>query len=160
MSASVTPGDAWRAYFEGSALLSGELERRMKEQCGLDLGDFNILLVLVEAGGRMRMGALAKQIAFAPGRLTYRMTSLEARGWVAREASTADRRGTDAVLTQAGERTLRRVRPIHARHVQELFLGGLTDAQVEALWSVFGPLELRLRTPVEPTDGLSARDAG
>ena len=82
--------EAWRAYFEGSAMLAAALERRLKDACGVDLADFNVLLLLSEADDeRMRMGTLARQLAFAPGRLTYRMQQMESKGWVRREASTS-----------------------------------------------------------------------
>ena len=145
MSSRALALQAWRGYFEGSRLLENELERRLKASCGLDLGDFNVLLVLSEAEGlRMRMGDLARQLAFAPGRLTYRVAALEREGLVAREPSAVDRRGTDAVLTDEGRRTLRRARPLHARHVDELFLDGLDAEALEVLDRVFGPLRARL----------------
>ncbi|WP_347754653.1 MarR family winged helix-turn-helix transcriptional regulator [Agrococcus sp. ProA11] len=146
----MTPADAlapraWRQYFEGSRLLENELEHRLKASCGLDLGDFNVLLVLAEAPDlRLRMGDLARALAFAPGRLTYRVGALERDGLVVREPSVADGRGTDAVLTDAGRTRLRKVRPVHARHVEELFLGGLDDEALEVLLRVFGPVRARL----------------
>lgn len=137
--------EAWRTYFEGSAMLAAALERRLKDACGLDLADFNILLLLSEADdARMRMGTLARQLAFAPGRLTYRMQQMEAKGWVQREASVADRRGTDAVLTDAGRRTLRKARPLHARHVEELFLSRISDADAAQLEGIFAPVRSTL----------------
>ncbi|MCR8670281.1 MarR family winged helix-turn-helix transcriptional regulator [Agrococcus sp. HG114] len=136
---------AWREYFEGSRLLENELERRLKDAADMDLGEFNILLVLDEAeGSRMRMGDLARALAFAPGRLTYRVAALEEEGLVRREQSPADRRGTEAVLTDAGRRRLRKARPIHARHVDELFLAELDHEAVEVLHRVFGPLRTTL----------------
>ncbi|WP_413317060.1 MarR family transcriptional regulator [Agrococcus sp. 1P02AA] len=136
---------AWRGYIEGSQLLTNELERRLKASSGLDLGDFNVLLLLSEAEGlRMRMGDLARALAFAPGRLTYRVTALEREGLVAREPSRNDRRGTDAVLTDAGRTRLRRARPVHARHVDDLFLDGLDEEALAVLDRVFGPLRARL----------------
>lgn len=136
---------AWRGYFEGSRLLENELERRLKASCDLDLGDFNVLLVLSEAEGqRMRMGDLARALAFAPGRLTYRVAALERGGLVEREPSATDRRGTDAVLTEEGRARLRRVRPVHARHVEELFLAELDDEALAVLDRVFGPLRARM----------------
>lgn len=137
--------EAWRAYFEGSAMLAAALERRLKDACGLDLADFNILLLLSEADDeRMRMGTLARQLAFAPGRLTYRMQQMEAKGWVRREASVVDRRGTDAVLDDAGRRTLRKARPLHARHVEELFLSRISDADAAQLEDIFSPVRSTL----------------
>ncbi|MGM1028912.1 MAG: MarR family winged helix-turn-helix transcriptional regulator [Actinomycetota bacterium] len=136
---------AWRSYFEGSRLLENELERRLKASSGMDLGDFNVLLVLSEADGlRMRMGDLARTLAFAPGRLTYRIAALEREELVVREASAVDRRGTDAVLTDAGRRRLRKARPEHARHVEELFLAGLDREALEVLDRVFTPLRAGL----------------
>lgn len=136
---------SWRAYFEGSRLLENELERRLKATTDLDLGDFNVLLVLSEAEGlRMRMGDLARALAFAPGRLTYRVAALEREGLVAREPSATDRRGTDAVLTDAGRTRLRKARPVHARHVDELFLRGLDRESLEVLDRVFGPVRTRM----------------
>lgn len=147
---------AWRSYFEGSRLLESELERRLKASSGIDLGDFNVLLVLSEADGlRMRMGDLARTLAFAPGRLTYRIAALEKDGLVVREASSVDRRGTDAVLTDAGRRQLRKARPEHARHVEQLFLGGLDTEALEVLDRVFTPLRTRLldrQAEVPPTE--------
>lgn len=137
--------EAWRTYFEGSAMLAAALERRLKDACGLDLADFNVLLLLSEAEDeRMRMGTLARQLAFAPGRLTYRMQQMESKGWVRREASTADRRGTDAVLTDAGRRTLRKARPLHARHVEELFLSRISDDDAAHLEGIFAPVRSTL----------------
>ncbi|SFS11893.1 DNA-binding transcriptional regulator, MarR family [Agrococcus baldri] len=151
---------AWRGYIEGSQLLMNELERRMKASSDLDLGDFNVLLVLSEADGdRMRMGDLARALAFAPGRLTYRVTALEREGLVAREPSEADRRGTDAVLTDAGRVRLRKTRPVHARHVDELFLGDLDPEAIAVLDRVFGPLRARLLERCADTTGIDTTEA-
>jgi len=56
--------EAWRTYFEGSAMLAAALERRLKDACGLDLADFNILLLLSEAdgGGDARLEDLAIEL--------------------------------------------------------------------------------------------------
>lgn len=144
-SADVTKAGAWRAYFETTALLTAELERRMKADSGIDFGDFNLLLVLGEAPGqRLRLGELAKRVAFGPGRLTYRIDQLVKRGLVERAACADDKRGFEAVLTTEGHRTLRRARPAHARHVNELLLDHVTDEQARTLLEVFAPLRTRL----------------
>lgn len=140
-----TKGQAWRAYFETTALLSAELERRLKATSGMDLGDFNLLLVLIEAPGeRLRLGELARAVAFGPGRLTYRLGNLEKRGWVRREACPDDRRGAEAVLTPEGHQAIRQARVHHARDVQELMIAHLTPAQSDALYEVFNDVRDRL----------------
>lgn len=138
--------DAWRAYFETTALLTAELERRMKRDSEMDFGDFNIMLVLSESPGeRLRLGDLARAVAFGPGRLTYRLDNLERRGWVRREPCPADKRGLEAVLTTEGHRVFRRARPQHARHVNELLLDHVSEEQAHVLLEVFLPLRDRLQ---------------
>ena len=140
-----TRARAWRAYFETTALLTAELEKRMKADSGIDFGDFNLLLVLGEAPGRrLRLGELAKAVAFGPGRLTYRIDQLVKRGLVERAPCADDKRGFEAVLTAEGHRALRKARPVHARHVNELFLDELTEEQADTLLEVFTPLRARL----------------
>lgn len=139
--------DAWRAYFETTALLTAQLERRMKSDSGMDMGDFNIMLVLSEAPGeRLRLRELARAVAFGPNRLTYRLDALERRGWVRREPCPDDKRGLEAVLTTDGHRAFRRARPQHARQVNALLLDQLTDEQAQTLLDVFEPLRDRLTT--------------
>lgn len=136
---------AWRSYFETTAVLMAELERRMKTDSGMDFGDFNVLLVLAESPGeRLRLGELARAVSFGPARLTYRLDGLEKRGWVRREVCPSDRRGLEAVLTPEGHRVFRRARPLHARHVNELLLDHLTPDQAELLREIFDPLRDRL----------------
>ena len=138
--------EAWRCYIESSGRLVGELEHRMKQASGLDMGDFNVLLLLSESpDSQMRMGELARELAFAPGRLTYRATALVKRGWIERRASGTDGRGIWAVLTDEGRRVLRKARPLHARLVDELMLDHLTPQQAKTMIEVFGPLDARIR---------------
>ncbi|WP_420112091.1 MarR family winged helix-turn-helix transcriptional regulator [Pseudactinotalea sp.] len=145
MASNVTKAQAWRAYFETTALLTAELEKRMKADSGIDFGDFNVLLVLSEASGqRLRLGELARALAFGPGRLTYRIDQLAKRDLVRREPCPDDKRGFEAVLTTEGHRALRRARPIHARHVNELLLDDVTEDQAQTLLDVFTPLRARL----------------
>lgn len=140
-----TKSDAWRAYFETTQLLTAELERRMKAASGMDVGDYNILLVLTEAPDhRMRLGGLARAIAFGPNRLTYRLDALERRGWVRREPCPEDKRGLEAVLTPEGRRAFRGAAVPHGRDVKRLLLDHVTEEQAQALLDVFGPLRERL----------------
>jgi DNA-binding MarR family transcriptional regulator len=137
--------DAWRAYFETTQLLTAELERRLKADSGMDFGDYNILLVLSEAPEhRLRLGGLARAIAFGPNRLTYRLDVLERRGWVRREPCQDDKRGLEAVLTEDGRRVFRKASLPHSRDVYDVFLDHLTDEQAQALLEVFQPLRDRL----------------
>lgn len=142
---SATKSAAWRSYFETTQLLTAELERRMKATSGMDIGDYNILLVLSESPDeRLRLGGIARAISFGPNRLTYRLDALERRGWVRREPCPDDKRGLEAVLTDLGRAAFRKARVPHGRDIKELLLEHVTEEQAQTLLDVFGPLRERL----------------
>ena len=75
------PKRAWRAYFEATQMLTEVLERRLKQDCGMSLADYNLLLLLYESPeGRLRLGELASRMVFSPSRITYQVKTLVARG--------------------------------------------------------------------------------
>ncbi|NUL43764.1 MarR family transcriptional regulator [Cellulosimicrobium funkei] len=132
---------AWRAYFEATALLQDRLDRTLKESAELQLADYNLLLLLSEApGGRLRMGQLARLMVFSPSRVTYQVKTLAQRGLVERCAAATDRRGAEAVITDAGRHLFRRAAALHSRQVQDLFLDQLEDGEAETLLRVFSRL--------------------
>lgn len=126
-------------------MLTALVEQHMKTTAEMDIGDFNVLLVLSEqANQRMRLGDLARAVAFGPTRLTYRLKQLEKRGWVRREPSPEDGRGASAVLTNKGETVFHTATPSHSAFVNRTFLDALTPEQVQMLAEIFGPLRQRL----------------
>lgn len=130
--------EAWRAYFETTAALQGELERSLRAETGLHLADYNLLLLLTEAPEhRLRMGELAGRMVFSPSRLTYQVRTLEQRGLVERCAAPGDRRGAEAVLTEGGLHLFRRAAALHGRDVAERVLDRISDDEAEVLLRVF-----------------------
>ncbi|MBB4734872.1 MarR family winged helix-turn-helix transcriptional regulator [Micrococcus cohnii] len=135
----------WRTYFEAGQRLSHALEQRLKSECGMSLGDYNVLLLLVDApGGSLRLGELARHMVFSPSRLTYQAGTLEKRGLIARSVCDDDRRGIVATITDEGRAAFRRAAAVHARQVDELFLTDLDESQLRTLHEVFSSLARRL----------------
>lgn len=135
-AASARPWDVWQLFFETSARLTTEIEARLKEH-GCSLMDYQVLLLLRDADDhRLRMGELAQRMVFSPSRLSYQIGVLERRGWVRRRRCPEDGRGLEAELTDEGLRAFRRLRPAHARDVEELFLDALQDDDAERLRSI------------------------
>ncbi|MFC7402833.1 MarR family winged helix-turn-helix transcriptional regulator [Citricoccus sp. GCM10030269] len=135
------PRQAWRAYFEATALLQDRLDRTLREQTGLHLADYNLLLLLSEAPeNRLRMGELARLMVFSPSRVTYQVKTLQHRGLVERCAAERDRRGAEAVLTDDGRSLFRRAAALHSRQVRNLFLDRLQDGEAETVLRVFSRL--------------------
>ena len=138
------PWDAWQLFFETSARLTTEIEARLKEH-GCSLMDYQVLLLLRNAPGhRLRMGELAQRMVFSPSRLSYQIGVLERRGWVRRRRCAEDGRGLEAELTGEGLGAFRRLRPAHARDVEELFLDALEPDDAERLAAIMTRVAGRL----------------
>lgn len=131
------PRQAWRTYWEATALLRDRLEKTLKDEMELSLTDYNLLLLLIEAGGSMRMGELANRLVFVPSRITYRVKHLSQHGLVTRETEGVDRRGTVATITDAGRATFQKAAELHSCQVDDLFLSHLEPGDDEVLLRVF-----------------------
>jgi DNA-binding MarR family transcriptional regulator len=84
----------------------------------------------------LRMTEIADRLRFSKSRLTHAIGRLEERGWVQRAACPTDRRGTYAVLTEAGEQALAAAAPVHVAGVRRHLFDRLTSEQVEQLWAI------------------------
>ena len=140
--ASPAPGrwDTWQVYFETTARLTSRIEGRLKTH-GCSLMEYQLLLLLHSAPEHcLRMGELARRLVFSPSRLNYQVRVLEERGWVQRRRARGDGRGWEAVLTTEGTRAFRRLRPAHARDVEELFFASLSGDDVARLGDLMARL--------------------
>ncbi|GIF70329.1 MarR family transcriptional regulator [Asanoa ishikariensis] len=136
---------AWRAVVESSQRLLITIEDDLRKASELTLADYNVLVQLAEAPGRrLRMGDLATKLIFAPSRLTYQIGTMEKRGLVTREPCPDDRRGSEAVLTEAGLAALRAAAPGHLGSVRRHFIEDLDAADLAALTKIFTRIDERL----------------
>ena len=139
--------DAWRQYFETSAALTNTLDQHLEQHSGLSLGDYNILLALMESPPqRLRMGELAQRIIFSASRLSYRIRGHESRGWVSLVPDEADGRSRWVQLTPEGKRVFLRAAKAHQVFVHEHFTAKLDEEDAETLLRVFQRVELGLPT--------------
>jgi DNA-binding MarR family transcriptional regulator len=138
----------WRAYIEGSLRLNARLEDDLRAATGLTMSDYNVLVVLSEAPRRrLRMGELAGRLVFSPSRLTYQISSMEKRGLVRRESCPADRRGSEAVLTDDGLAKLTASAPAHVASVRERLIDLLDESELATLTAVFERVRSALDHP-------------
>lgn len=138
-------GPAFRVYFETTARLLDRLEKRLKQQVGLTLSEYNMMLLLSEAPeSRMRMGQLADAIVFSPSRLTYQVKVLSERGLVKRVKCPEDGRAWQTELTTEGRTLFRRASVIHAKGVKSLFTDAVTDEQLAMIEQIFSQVSNNL----------------
>jgi len=121
----------WRAFLAASELLDAALDRQLQRDAGITLGTYVVLAMLSEAPDRsLRMTDLARLANSTPSRLSHAVARLEERGWVRRDRSSQDGRGTVATLTEAGLQVVVATAPGHVRAVREHLFDRLTPEQV------------------------------
>jgi DNA-binding MarR family transcriptional regulator len=130
----------WRSFLEAHSAIIRVLEHELEEQRGLPLTWYDVLVQLQEAGGRLRMQALAERALLHKSSLTRVVDRMEEAGLVERVPCPEDGRSRYAVLLPEGRRVLRSAAPVHLRGIQQHFAAHLTDSDVVALSRVFAKL--------------------
>ncbi|MFD8033669.1 MarR family winged helix-turn-helix transcriptional regulator [Streptomyces sp. NPDC059717] len=128
---------AWRSYIAASWLLEDTIDRQLQQEAGMSHLYYSVLAHLSDAPDRrMRMTDLAEATKITRSRLTYVVTRLEKDGTVRREGCPTDRRGSMAVLTDAGTALLERAAPGHVETVRAAVFDHLTPEQVSQLQAI------------------------
>jgi DNA-binding MarR family transcriptional regulator len=136
----------WLAFIEASRLIERLLDHRLRTRTGLAYGQYEILVRLLRTPGRrLRMSELADQVVTTRSGLTYQITQLEKAGLVRRQSCPSDDRGVFAELTEAGERLLDKLVPIHEAVVREYLTGHLAPDQLDVLASALCATRRHLR---------------
>lgn len=121
----------WLAFVFGTRLFWEEVERDLQGDARLPFGYYEILVMLADAPGRtLRMSDLAAATQSSRSRLSHAVARLEGEGWVRREECPTDRRGANAVLTDAGFAALAAAAPAHVESVRRHLFDQLSPEQV------------------------------
>jgi DNA-binding MarR family transcriptional regulator len=125
---------AWRAFITAYGVAMERIERELVEAGLPPLGWYDVLLELSAAsGGRLRMHELAEAVVLSRSGLSRLVDRLERASLIRREPDPADRRGSFAVLTDEGRRTLKEMWPVYARGIAEHFGRYLSDEEARVL---------------------------
>jgi len=139
----------WLAFLGVTRRLDEALDRQLQRDAGMPHAYYMILVMLSAAPGRARrMTELAAATHSSPSRMSHAVTRLEAAGWVRRERCPSDRRGSIAVLTDAGFAVLAAAAPGHVEEVRANLFDQLTCEQVRQ----FGEICRVLLTHLDPPD--------
>ncbi|MBC5785942.1 MarR family transcriptional regulator [Ramlibacter sp. USB13] len=124
----------------------------MEETAGFDVTpvQFAILSALLEDPGEDQV-TLARKVAFDPATFGSVIARLEGRGWVRREADTADRRRKLLWVTAEGAEVAQKMRRAVAK-VQQRILEPLSPGDREQLVHLLGKL-------VDGHEGVDGADA-
>ncbi len=137
--AEVTPTewDAWRRFAFMRRQLERALEKELQQASGISGADYDVLLTLLDAGGReRRAGELSELLGWEKSRLSHQVTRMVARGLVARRECDSDGRGTWIGITDEGRRAVLASMRIHAEAVRRYFFDVLSDSELETVRSI------------------------
>jgi len=136
---------AWRSYIIASRRLLDALDSDLDGH-DLSMADYEVLAQLSDAPDRrMRMSELAEIAMLSKSRLSHRMKVMEKAGWVRREVCDVDKRGSFAVMTEKGWRTIVKAAPDHVKSVRSRFVDNLTSKDQEELAKIFDRVSTKLR---------------
>lgn len=131
--------EAWHLFLQAGSRVLEALEDELRDERGLSLSFYEVLLRLYHApDGRMRMQQLAGEVLLSKSGLTRLVDRMVEEGLVERASCPTDRRGVEAIITDAGRARLREAAPVHLRGIREHFTGHLTESESRALTRALG----------------------
>lgn len=132
---------AWRGLLRVHADLVRRLDADLEREHALSLSSYEVLLHLHDAPGRrLRMHELAESVLLTVSGITRVVDRLVRDGLVARERCETDRRGLNAVLTDAGAEKFLAARCTHLRGIRESFTARLDRDEQRRLASIWESL--------------------
>ncbi len=126
---------AWLDVFQANTLVVRALERTLKEQFGLPLAGYEVLVRVAEVpeGERLQMQELARKVLLSKSGLSQLFSRLERRGLVERRGDPENLRVTYALITEEGREVLERALPAFREEIEERFAGHLNEEEIRTV---------------------------
>ncbi len=147
----------WRLFLEAHTRIVRQMDEDLQANHQLSIEWYDVLVQLVEAGGRRTMGNLASALLISPSNCSRLVDRLAAEGLVRREADAEDGRVKHAVLTSEGFEMLKSASPTHLGGVERYFTRFLGD-DVESVLTLFDDILAGLE--INPTTEIVSKPAG
>ncbi|NQE38268.1 MarR family winged helix-turn-helix transcriptional regulator [Microcoleus asticus] len=127
----------WRLFITANVKLLDRMGEKFS-QAGLPSMDwYDVLLTLKEAPEyRLRLSDLAQKALLSRSNLTHLVDRLEKAGLLYRKRCPSDRRGTYAVLTEAGLAMQQQMWTVYAEGIAEYFACHLDDEELQVMQQV------------------------
>jgi DNA-binding MarR family transcriptional regulator len=126
---------AWLDVFQAQTLVVRALEKCIKQELGLPLAGYEVLVRLAEVPGgeRVQMQELARRVLLSKSGLSQLFTRLERRGLVKRLGDPENLRVTYATITAEGREALEHALPAFREEVEERFAGHLSHKEIRTV---------------------------
>jgi DNA-binding MarR family transcriptional regulator len=124
----------WAMFLRTHAAVVSRLEREMDDERRLPLAWYDVLLELNAAPDRrLRMQELGNRVVLSRSRVSRIVDDMTRAGMTRKEPDPNDRRGSYAVLTGTGHRSLWSAAPVYLRGITEHFTSHLDDQQLRGV---------------------------
>lgn len=141
-------GSVWAQFLTVHAVLVEEIEMRLADAGLPSLTWYDVLWALERAGDRrLRMRELADMTVISRSNLTRLIDRLESAGLVERERAEEDRRGAFAVLTAEGKALRKKMWPVYAAAIKELFEDHIADRDATQMGEILRRILDAVRSP-------------
>jgi DNA-binding MarR family transcriptional regulator len=147
------PGDheaelrLWLRLLTCTALIEGEVRRRLRDEFDVTLPRFDLMAQLDKAPNGMTLGELSQRMMVSNGNVTGLAERLVEQGVLDRRPSPTDRRAHIVSLTAEGRRTFRAMARTHEDWIAEIF-AGLNAAELDTLMALLAKTKASARSAV------------
>ena len=125
---------AWRALLGSHDAVVTRIEAALADAELPPLAWYDVLWAIRGAPDRrIRMAELADRVTISRGGLSKLASRLEEAGLLRRERAGEDGRGYYAVITSEGDALLRRMWPVYARVLREVFVDAVAPSDADAI---------------------------
>jgi DNA-binding MarR family transcriptional regulator len=127
----------WRLFITANVKLLDRIGEKFAQADLPSMDWYDVLLTLKEAPEqRLRLSELAEKALLSRSNLTHLVDRLEKAGLLCRERCASDRRGTYAVLTEAGLEMQQKMWTVYSEGIAEYFGCHLTDQELQVVEQV------------------------
>lgn len=130
----------WLRMLSTTKLISQEIRRRLRNEFGATLPQFDLMAQLYREREGLRLGELSKRTMVTNGNVTGLVERLEADGLVLRVTPDGDRRVTVAKLTAKGETQFSAMAAAHEGWLRDM-MADVEPAIISELWRDIGEVK-------------------
>jgi DNA-binding MarR family transcriptional regulator len=135
--------EAWVGFLRSHAAITRQLNVDLQNAHGLTLNDYEAMLHLARAEGRMmRRVDLAESVILTASGITRLLDGLESGGYVEKAESLSDARVSYAKLTDTGAAKLAEAGATHLAGIDELFTSRYSPAELQTLAELISRLPM------------------
>jgi DNA-binding MarR family transcriptional regulator len=132
-----TGRSVWPVFLAAHKALVARVEERLRAAGLPELSWYDVLWALERAPqSRLRMYELAAETVIARSNITRLVDRLEAAGLVGRNRDCTDRRGSHAVLTEAGREMRQRMWSVYGPAIEDLFSSRMRASEAATVRAV------------------------